>query len=352
MSTLKPLPPKFDFDDIDILKKTNEANIALAELNGLIFSLPVYELLLQPLTAREAVASSEIENIRTTTLDILQAEITGETSLLPKAQKETLNYKDALLRGYQIVKDKEFISTNTTVEIQKVLEPNQSGIRNTMGTVIADGLGNVIYTPPQNEKDIRDLMDNLDSYVNDQKDNVDPLIKLAVYHYQFESIHPFFDGNGRTGRILMILYLYLVKRLRYPVLFISGFILKNKDSYYRLLQEVRTKENWKEWILFILDSVAIQSRETSQKVMQISDLKKSWKRILKDKYPQMYSIEMLDYLFAHAFYTQTHMSENVSITRQTAVKYMEILLEADLMREKKTGKERLFFIPDFLQILS
>jgi Fic family protein len=352
MSNISPLPPDFDSNDVEILKKTNRANIALAQLNGLIYALPNYELLLQPLTVREAVASSEIENIRTTTLDLLQAEIIGETASLPTAQKETLYYKNALMQGYQSLKSNQFLATNSIVEIQKILEPNKPGIRTQMGTVIVDGYGQVVHKPPQNEKEIRDLMQNLDNYMNEHHTDTDPLIKLAVCHYQFESIHPFYDGNGRTGRIIMILYLVLTKRLDYPILFLSGYLLTNKAQYYKLLQEVRTLGKWKEWVLYILDGVIAQSEETAIKVKQISSLKLKWKKLLKEKYPQLYTIEVLDYLFGYAFYTQTHMESKVAISRPTVVKYMENLMQEGYVQDKKVGKERLFFIPEFIGILN
>jgi Fic family protein len=352
MSEIKSLPPKFDINDVDILKEAINANKSLGELNGLIYALPNYELFLQPLTIREAVASSEIENIRTTTLDILQAEIVENKTKLPSAQKETLNYKDALLVGYKEVKKNKFIATNNIVKIQKVLEPFKSGIRKQMGTIIANGYGEVIHKPPQQENEIRDLLDNLDKYINNHNDKIDPLIKMAIYHYQFESIHPFYDGNGRTGRILMILYLVMVNRLKYPVLFLSDYILKNKLNYYKLLQEVRIKEKWKEWILFILKGVDLQAKETAEKVKQMSDLKLKWKKLLKQKYSQIYSIEMIDYLFSYAFYTQTNIIKFVDISRPTVVKYMELLIKDNLLKEKKVGKERVFYIPEFVNLLS
>ena len=347
----KRLSQNFDFDKIEILKASKEAGIALAELNGLIYGIPNYELLLTPLTAREAVASSEIENIRTTTLDILQSEISTEKITAP-AQKETLNYKSALLTGYQTVKKKGFLATNDLVEIQKILEPNKAGIRNQMGTVIADGQGNVVHTPPQQESEIRDLLADLDNFVNNHHDGIDPLIKSAIIHYQFETIHPFFDGNGRTGRILMILYLVLTSRLYFPVLFLSGYILNQKVDYYRLLQEVRKTENWDEWVLFVLKGIEIQSKETSIKVKKISDLKLSFKKLLKEKYSKIYSVELLDYLFNSAFYTQTHFSKKLKISRPTAIKYLNQLAEDGYLKEKKSGKERLFFIPEFVEVLS
>ena len=349
--SMMQIPPDFDFDDIEILKKAIKANTALAELNGLILSLPNYEILLQPLTIREAVASSEIENIRTTTIDILQAEISHEINNLSKEQKETLNYKEALLSGFQRIKKQEFLATNDLVSIQKILEPNRSGIRNQMGTVIADSKGKVIYIPPQKENEIRDLMRSLDDFMNKKEDGIDPLIKMAIHHYQFETIHPFFDGNGRAGRIAMILYLILAGRLRYPVLFLSGYILENKVDYYRLLQEIREKNSWKEWILFILEGVTVQSKESSHKILAISHLKKHWKEILKTNYPQIYTVEILDYLFSQAFYTQTNMSVKLSISRPTSIKYLEIFEREGLMKEKKVGRERLFYIPAFLEVL-
>jgi Fic family protein len=349
--TVKKLQRNFDFDKVQILKASRDASVALAELNGLIYGIPHYELLLKPLTVREAVASSEIENIRTTTLDILQVEIsTGK--IKASAQKETLNYKAALLRGYEIVKNKGFLATNDLVEIQRILEPHKAGIRNQMGTVIADGFGKVVHTPPQEEKEVRDLLEDLDDFLNDDSDNLDPLIKAAIIHHQFESIHPFFDGNGRTGRILMILYLILVSKLHFPVLFISGYILANKADYYNLLQHVREHDNWDAWVLFILKAIEIQSKETSIKVKKISDLKLFWKQLLKEKYPKIYSVELLDYLFKSAFYTQTHISKNLDISRPTAVKYLNQLVESGHLKERKGGKERLFYIPEFVEALS
>jgi len=345
------LPQDFDFDKVEILKASKEAGIALAELNGLIYGIPNYELLLTPLTIREAVASSEIENIRTTTLDILQAEISTE-KITVSSQKETLNYKSALLRGYQIVKQKGFLATNDLVEIQKILEPNKFGIRNQMGTVIADGYGKVVHTPPQQEGEIRDLLSDLDNFLNNHSDNLDPLIKSAIIHYQFETIHSFFDGNGRTGRILMILYLVLASKLHFPVLFLSGYILNQKADYYRLLQEVRKKENWDEWVLFILKGIESQSKETSIKVKKISDLKLSFKQLLKQKYTKIYSVELLDYLFNSAFYTQTHFSKKLKVSRPTAIKYLNQLAKDGHFRQKKSGKERLFFIPEFVEASS
>ena len=349
--SLALLPPDFDVNDVDILRAVNTANRSLAKLDGLVFHLPRYDMLLQPLTAREAVASSEIENIRTTALDILQAELLDDKDTLPQAQKETINYREALLKGYELVQEKECIATNTIVDIQRILEPSKSGIRTQMGTVIMDGFGKVVYEPPQREREIRDLLANLDEYTNNKDEVIDPLIRLAVIHYQFEAIHPFYDGNGRTGRILMILYLVLTGRLQYPVLFLSGYVLANKNRYYKLLNDVTQKQAWKEWVLFILEGVQMQAEETTHRVETMSRLKLKWKKRLKAEYPKLYSFEVLDYLFGHAFYTQTHMSKKVSLSRPTVAKYLENLRDDGLLKDKRVGKERLYFIPELLEIL-
>ncbi len=342
-STLAHLPPKINLREVEILEKALKANIALAELNGLVVSIPNYEILLAPLTAREAVASSEIESIFTTTLDILQAELFPEEKL-PKEQKETLNYKQALLAGYGSILSKEFISTNQIVDIQKVLEPSKSGIRKLPGTVIVNGLGEVIYTPPQGETLLRTLLKNWEDYGNEPSE-VDALIRMAILHYQFESIHPFYDGNGRTGRILMVLQLVLEKRLRFPILFLSGYILKTKRRYYELLQKVRTENSWKEWVIYVLEGIEKQSLETSQRILAIKEL------IEKTKH-QIHSRELMDYMFSKAFYSQKDMVKYLEINRKTASKYLEELRKKNVLGMKIVKKQKIYFNPKFIELLS
>ena len=225
---LPPLPPEFNFDDIDILKKVNKANIALSKLSGEAKSIPNREVLIEPLTFREAVASSEIENIHTTVDESFQDTFIVEAEL-KKEQKETKNYRKALLTGYELIKKNGFLNTNSFIEIQSVLEPDKPGIRKVPGIKIQNKTTKeIFYTPPEGESLIRNLLKNYEDYFNDFSDDIDPLIKMAVMHYQFEAIHPFLDGNGRTGRILMVLYICLAKRLDLPILFISGYINQQK----------------------------------------------------------------------------------------------------------------------------
>lgn len=356
-SALSSLPPKIDLREVEILEKALSANIALAELNGLVLSIPNYEILLVPLTAREAVASSEIESIYTTTLDILQAELFPEENL-PKEQKETLNYKQALLAGYRSVLSKEFISTNQIIDIQKVLEPIKSGIRKLPGTVIVNGLGEVIYTPPQGEALLRTLLKNWEDYCN-KPSEIDALIRMAILHYQFESIHPFYDGNGRTGRILMVLHLVLEKRLRFPILFLSGYILKTKRRYYELLQKVRTENAWKEWIVYILEGIEKQSLETSQRILAIKTLIEKTKHPLaidgrptKGWFPKTISGNILDYWFSRAFYSQKDMVKALEINRKTASKYLDGFHKRGFLEMKIVKKQKIYFNPEFIKLLS
>lgn len=349
-SVLHNLPPDFNFKQVDILEKTLSANIALAELNGLILSIPHYEVLLLPLTAREAVASSEIENIFTTTLDLLEAELFPENNLSP-AKKETLHYKHALLHGYNSVLKKEFISTNQVVDIQAILAPSKGGIRSIPGTKLMNNLGEVVYTPPQDKKEILSLMKNWEAYCNAKDSKEDALIRMAILHHQFESIHPFYDGNGRTGRILMVLHLMLEGRLRFPVLFLSGYLLKTKTDYYRLLQEVRTHNKWKEWILYILHAVEVQALETSGKIIKIKELQTKLKENFKNKLPKIYSAELADYLLSKAFYTQGDLVQTFSINRKTAARYLRLLVENKILKMKKVKKSNLYYLPEFIKIL-
>ena len=257
------LPPASDLDDVDILKKVNRANIALARLNGASLAMPNRDLLLEPFTVREAVASSGIENINTTVSEVFQAELfpIAEAS---KPQKETLHYKQALLYGYAFARKSGFIATNAIGEIQAILEPDKGGIRGLSGTKIADqASGKVYYTPPEGEELIRSLLKNFDDYFNDMATDVDPLIRNAILHYQFEAIHPYYDGNGRTGRILMVLHLVLSGRLDLPILFVSGYINEHRSDYYRLLREVTSLGNWKPWILYVLNAIESQALDTA-----------------------------------------------------------------------------------------
>jgi Fic family protein len=341
------LPVSFDFQNIEIYKKALTANSAIAELNGLVYSISNYEILLQPLTAREAVASSEIENIYTTTLELLQAEILSQSDLT-LAQKETLNYKKALKKGYDLIKMTGQIGIKDIEEIQAQIVPEKAGIRKK--EVFVGNRNVVIYTPPK-ASEINELLNNLCQYINHNTE-LDELINMAIIHYQFESIHPFLDGNGRTGRILMVLYLTLKSKLRYPVLFLSGYILDFKYRYYELFRLVEKENKWQEFILFFLEAVEIMAKETTKKVHKIKELEDEFRSILKLQLSRVDSQDYLNYFLAKAFYTQSSMSTDLKITRQTAGKYLEILRKKGYLESRKAGRENLYYMPKFIDILS
>lgn len=346
------LPPDFNFDDIEILKKVNKANIALSRLSGEAKSIPNRQVLIEPLTFREAVASSEIENIHTTLDEAFQVTYFAENEL-KKEQKETRNYRAALNTGYKLITEKGFLNTNSFLEIQSILEPEKPGIRKIPGVQIKNiDTGEVFYTPPVGEDLLRSLLKNFEDYFNNFSDDVDPLIKMAVMHYQFESIHPFLDGNGRTGRILMVLYLCLAVRLELPILFISGYINRNRKDYYKLLREITTTNNWKEWILFILTAVEEQSIHTMHSVTGIRELMKKYREDINSKLPKIYSAELVEYLFSFPYYSQSSMMEKLNIaSRNTASKYFSELIGIGLIKEEKYKNDKVYYCPEFHELL-
>ena len=344
------LPPDFNFDDIEILKKVNKANIALSRLSGEAKSIPNRQVLIEPLSFREAVASSEIENIHTTFNDAIQASYL-EDSELKIEQKETKNYREALLKGYRLVIDQDFLNTNSFITVHSLLEPSKPGIRKIPGIKIQNkSTGEILFTPPEGEDLIRTLLKNFEDYFNTTSDEVDPLIKMAVMHYQFEAIHPFLDGNGRTGRILMVLYLCLVKRLELPILFISGYINQNKNDYYKLLRDVTQKENWKEWIIYILNAVESQSIATTRSVIGIRDLIQKYRLVIQSK-SKIYTAELVEYLFSFPFYSQKTLQTTLGISRNTASKYFSELERIDLIKSHKYKNDKIYYLPEFHNLL-
>lgn len=349
---LPPLPPNFDFDDVDILKMVNKTNIALAKLNGEAKTIPNRELLISPLSFREAVASSKIENIHTTVEDALRTSYLDFSDLTAE-QKETIYYREALLKGYNFIKTNKFISTNLIIDIQSTLVPTKPGIRKIPGVkIINTATGEVLYTPPEGENLIRDLLSNLEKYINNIDETPDALIKLAVSHYQFEAIHPFLDGNGRTGRILMVLYLCLVDRLELPILYLSGYINQHKNKYYELLRKVTAENNWKEWTLYILEAIENQSYKTLNTIIEIRNLMDKFREEIKHKKPKIFSEDLIQYLFTFPYYSRVTLMDKLNIkSRNTASKYFNELKAIGLIEEMIHKKEKIYFSQDFLELL-
>jgi|LFRM01.2.fsa_nt_gb Fic family protein len=341
MADVKLLPPDAELETIRVLKQLARAHRALAEFKGYASMIPNKNILINAVTINEAKDSSEIENIITTHDELFKA--MSQENYSNPAAKEVVSYRTALWHGYELVKEKQFFTTNMVIEIQQLIVKNRAGIRKLPVTVLRnEATGEVIYTPPSGEKEILTLMDNLEKYINEDYDNVDPLIKLAVIHYQFEAIHPFYDGNGRTGRIINVLYLILKDLLDSPILYLSKYIIRNKTAYYRLLQEVRTKGNWEEWILFILEGIEQTAEETLLLVKKIRDVLEKTSEDIRNKLPQIYSRELVDLLF-YEFYTKiAYIEKGLNVTRKTASNYLSSLVEKGFLISQKIGKERIF----------
>lgn len=339
---MKLLPFKdYDLKTPRILEALNNASRSLAELKGFANSIPNQHILINAITINEAKDSSAIENIVTTHDSIYK--VLTESGFKEDAAKEVVDYRSAIWRGYEIISEKGFISTNILLELQAMIEPNKTGIRRTPGTnLVNSATGEIIYTPPQTENEIRDLLKNLEDYVNDFDDDVDPLIKMALIHYQFESIHPFYDGNGRTGRILNILYLVLNNLLDSPILYLSNYINKNKSDYYRLFTEFREKNNYEDWIIYILKGIEETSKNTVELIKQIQLEMESYKKEFIDKLPKIYSDKLLDSLFFEVYTRINYIEDRCNVTRQTAVTYLNQLVDVGLLEYEKVGRESIY----------
>jgi Fic family protein len=334
------LPHNFDIETKKILKKSISSNRALAKLNGVAKIIPNSNILINSLALQEAKDSSEIENIITTHDELYKANL--DIKNITNATKEVQNYKNALLKGFELVKENKLLLKKYIVEIQKELEQNDAGVRRQSGTNLANSkTGEVIFTPPQRFEDIEKLLANLESYINEPND-IDPLINMAIIHYQFETIHPFYDGNGRTGRIINILYLILNDLLDIPILYLSNYIIKNKADYYKLLQEVRTKDNWEEWIMYMLDGVEQTSLETIELIQDISSMMDKTKAVIKDKLPKIYSKDLVEILFHHPYTKIDFISDGLGLHRETASRYLKQLETLGILQSIKIKNSKFY----------
>lgn len=339
---LVELPPKIDLESTAILKKALQANRYLAELKGISATIPNQSILINTLALQEAKESSAIENIITTHDELFQEELFMETSS-NLAAKEVRRYAVALKKGFEMVRKNGLLTNRHVLEIQAELEGNRAGFRKMPGTQLKNkDTGETVYIPPQNPEDIVRLMDNLEKFINeDALCPADPLIKMAVAHHQFESIHPFYDGNGRTGRIINILYLVQKGLLNIPVLYLSRYIIQKKSEYYRLLQVVRNTGAWEEWILYILDGVESTSRQTIAIVTGIGKAMLDYKHRIREKY-KFYSQDLLNNLFSHPYTKIDFLKRDLRISRLTATKYLDRLAADGFLRKKKMGRSNYY----------
>lgn len=341
--TRLPLPNLEQWETRAVLKQTAVAHRHLAELKGVAATIPNESILINTLTLQEAKHSSEIENIITTQDDLYRAELLAEVNVDP-ATKEVQDYAAALKTGFELVRKSKLIRKSDILAIQETLENNNAGFRKLPGTALKNmQTGEVVYTPPQHPQQIEDLMNNLAEYINDDSlCGADPLVKMAIIHHQFESIHPFYDGNGRTGRIINILYLVANDLLDLPVLYLSQYLIQTKADYYHHLQSVRTVGDWEPWLLYMLEGVAKTAIETIALIKQIKTLMQSYKHQMREKLPKIYRQELLNNLFKHPYTKIEFIMADLDVSRLTATKYLEQLVEVNLLHKEKVGRNNYY----------
>ncbi|MFT5337057.1 MAG: Fic family protein [Luteibaculaceae bacterium] len=346
------LPYKKDLETKAVLKKLAGAHRALAELKGVAQTIPKQEILINTLILQEAKDSSEVENIVTTHDELYKSSLELENYVSPAA-KEVQNYIAAIKRGFAIVSKHKILSTNNIIEIQEILEKNQAGLRKIPGTNLKNlQTGAVIYEPPQSAKEIKELMDNLEIFINDNSlTDLDPIVKMAVIHFQFESIHPFYDGNGRTGRILNILYLVLNDLLDIPILYLSRFIIRNKMSYYQNLQNVRDNDRWEIWLLYMISAVEETAYETIRLVNNIKKAMMAMKTTLRNNY-KFYSQELLNHLFKQPYTKIEFLQKDLGVSRVTAAVYLNKLAKDKVILKFKLGKSNYYINTALMNALS
>ena len=348
-NNLPLLPPKTDLETKEILTKTIKASRALAQLNGAIRNLPNPSLFLDTLHLQEAKASSEIENIITTNDDLYQSVVADKKFDNP-ATKEVISYKEAIWLGFKRLEKQPFITTNLCLELVQCIKQNSAGIRTTPGTTLSNAKGDIIYTPPTGEQVIRDKMANLEIFINENR-SIDPLIKMAISHYQFEAIHPFSDGNGRTGRILLLLQLKLEQLLDIPALFLSDYIIKHKDKYYQGLRAVTEKNDWSFFVLYMLDMVeetAISGLNRLESIIQLMD---RTSQEIKEKLPKVYSKDLVEVIFKLPYTKRQNLIDIDLGTPKTVGNYLIALEEKGFLKSVRVGKEKLYLNQRLMDIL-
>lgn len=342
---LPDLPPLVQLETVPVLKATSRAARALAELKGRTHTIPNPTILLNTIAMQEAKLSSEIENIFTTNDELYRGlSINADSSRMSPHAKEVLHYREALWHGMEALQSRPVFSTNLTIDIVNTIKEHDAGIRKLPGTKIKNpSTGEVVYTPPEGEDLIRQKLSALERFCNESESDLDPLVRMALMHYQFEAIHPFYDGNGRTGRILLILYLVLNRLLERPILFLSRFIIEHKTQYYRRLRAVTERQEWEEWLLYMLEAVEATAHQTTEKINAIYVLLvetiEQAKRVLPK---QTFSKELIELIFEQP-YCKIRFVERAGIAKRlTATKYLRDLERAGFVRAVKQGNELIF----------
>lgn len=343
------LPPIKDIETKKILRKTISAGRVLAQLNGTLLNLPNPTLFLDTIYLQEAKASSEVENIITTN-DELYRSFVADKKIENLSTKEVLSYKKALWLGLEELKAKPFITTNLCIKIVQCIKQNNASIRVTPGTTLSNNRGEIIYTPPSGETIIREKLANLEKFINEES-NIDPLIKMALLHYQFEAIHPFVDGNGRTGRILLLLYLKLSGLLEVPAIYLSEYIIQNKNDYYTKLRGVTENENWEDYILYMLDMIEQTASKSLKRLNLITQAIEEMSTNIKTKLPKMYSKDLVEILFRLPYTKRQNLIDDNLGNAKTVGNYLIALEQNGILESVKVGKEKLYLNQKLLKIL-
>ena len=352
-NALPLLPPSASLETEAVLRATIRASRSLAELKGRTRTVPNAAILLNTIALQEARASSEIENIFTTSDELYRGLSSDSPDVSPHA-KEVLHYNEALWHGAEVLRERNVLTADLAIEIVGMIKPEDAGIRRQPGAnLINRATAEVVYTPPDGEARIRGLLDNLEQFINSAEDGLDPLVKLAVLHYQFEAIHPFRDGNGRTGRILLILYLLQQRLLEQPILFLSRYIIEHKSHYYRHLREVTEDGAWEAWILYVLRAVESTAETTVLKIEAIGDLLTRMVEEGRLKLPKRtFSKELIEQLFVRPYCKIRHLEEAGLAARVSASRYLHDLADAGLVAKIKSGKEILFVNERLVKLLA
>lgn len=346
---LKPLPLQVNLNTVPILLQLNKSSRALAELKGEVKTIPNESILINTLGLQEAKDSSAVENIITTNDELFR--LTVDDTYVNLAAKEVQNYALALSKGFEEVRQNTIITNRTILLIQQVLENNNAGFRKLPGTSLKNNLGDTVYEPPQNPQVILDLMNNLEQYINrDELQELDPLIKMAIIHYQFESIHPFYDGNGRTGRIINILYLVQKGLLDLPVLYLSHYIIQTKSDYYKHLQAVRDQQHWEAWIIYMLKGVEYTAYQTIDLIQAIRQAMNLYKQRMRAE-TKFYRKELLENLFKYPYTKIQFVEEALGVHRNTASSYLQTLTRLELVRKIKLGKSNYYINTSLFNLL-
>ena len=348
-NTLPAIPPAAELETKAVLKVCITARAALAELKQAAQLIPNQAMLINTIPLLEAKDSSEIENI-VTTADRLFQFAQGNPGQADAATKEALRYRTALYRGFESL-SKRPLSTSTAVEVCRIIKASDLDIRRTPGTqLINDRNGEVIYTPPEGEARLRDMLANWERFLHEQIE-VDPLVRMAVGHYQFEAIHPFVDGNGRTGRVLNILFLIQQELLTLPILYLSRHIIAHKADYYSRLLDVTRNDAWEPWVIFMLQAVAATARWTTEKIAAIRALAEHTTTYVRQRLPKIYSRELVDVVFEQPYCRINNLVGKGVAQRQAASRYLKDLVAIGVLREVQVGKEKLFLHPKLMQLL-